>query len=228
MTGHIETFLAAWLSNGNRRSIGEIAVRKIGDTYLLYHHRDQYPEKAPVTHRQPTDARSLAKFDGEGAFRPLKSAPTLIKDWLLELRTISEVREALDYFYPAAIGNWLRKSKNADAIVHLRETLDRQTGMYRVTGLIRDDEAKQLVAEACAPEKCLRRILWNVSDTLPLELPKSKRTILPATKDDRNVPEIPVLCCEACNLLVAAARNVVKTRMADGNIGTGPPIRDNH
>ncbi len=79
----------------------------------------------------------------------------------------------------------------------MRETLDRQTGMYRVTQKLSDEQATALIQKNCQ-EGCLRKILW------------------PVTADQEAGPlivrenEIPLLCREACNLLVAAARKVVK------------------
>lgn len=218
MPESITNFLASWLSDGSVRHIGQVALwRTEDDRYRLCHEAElgsfgQAATAALPTHGLPVDARHLAKLDAGGQFRPLKSAPTLAGGWLLELADIAAVREALDYFYPAAVALWLRAQQGRLPVTHLRETLNRQTGMYRVTGLITDAEAATLVRDACAPDKCTRRILWDISPELPLHAVREKR--LESAAEAAATPQrIPVLCCEACNLLVAAARSVVKQRM---------------
>ena len=109
---------------------------------------------------------------------------------LLTLRDVEELRRALDYFYPAMAGVWLSQSLGELHAVPFRETLDRQTGMYRVTHTITDAQARTMIDSFCAG--CLKCRLWD-GQTPP---------------DD--AVSIPLLCHEACNLLVAEARKVVK------------------
>ena len=143
----------------------------------------------------PEAARDIARYDADGKFRPLKSAPTLIRGWEITLPDAAALQLALDFLYPAAVANWQR---HADApIPTLRETLNRQTGIYRVTALLRDDEATQLVADTCHDTKCLRRILWS-GQPAPSPPPEN---------------EIPLLCTDACPILIGAARSAVKRRM---------------
>ena len=111
------------------------------------------------TFNQPTAARELAKFDSGGRFRPLKTAPTLRRGWRIELPNVSGVRETLDYFYPAAIGNRVRFRDGAATPVPLRITLERQTGIYRVTALMTDAEVGEVIQHTCH-EGCLRKIEW--------------------------------------------------------------------
>ncbi len=60
--------------------------------------------------------------------------------------------------------------------VCLRQTLNRQTGMYRVTRKLTDDQAQNLVKEACRSDsRCLRTILWGIEENQsPDFLPSSK------------------------------------------------------
>ena len=97
----------------------------------------------------------------------------------------------------------------------LRETLERQTGMYRAAAQISDDEADALVGNFCRSDGgCLRTILWkrNANGTVPsTRLPSEK---FDPRHDQTGLGEtvIPLLCQEACNLLVAAARQKVKSK----------------
>ncbi len=95
----------------------------------------------------------------------------------------------------------------------LRETLDRQSGMYRVAAKISDAQIDDVVGDFCKSDGgCLRTILWK-RDTHGA-IPSAK---LPPEKCDpghdqtgRGENAIPLLCQEACNLLVAECRKVVK------------------
>ncbi len=197
--------LAAWLETGGRR-IGQVVIEPAAAGWVLRHEADELNQESLTPFSRPTDARDLALYDEAGAFRPLKSAPTLKRGWRVELATLAEVREALDYLYPAAVGNWFRHQSGEVAGVPLRETLNRQTGMYRITGLLNMELAGELICQNCAPAQCLRKIVWPVE---PGGVPAPG---LAAEKFDAGATRetMPVLCLEACNLVVAKGRPLVK------------------
>ena len=91
--------------------------------------------------------------------------------------------------------------------VALRATLGRQSGMYRVTQRITDAEADAMIGRFCRTDGgCLKTILWRIAEGVPItSLPPDK--FLPPSSPN----EWPLLCHEACNLLVAEARKVVKS-----------------
>lgn len=198
--------LAACLEQGRNR-IGQILL---GSDFTL-RHADDAGRDDLVPYGSPADARELARHDADGNFRPLKTAPNLMGGWLLEAGSLEGMELALEFFYPAALGLWLSVLRGSLAPTTLRETLDRQTGMYRVTQLLRDDQASELVARCCSSDGgCLRTILWDLSPAVPLaSLPPSKLT-LEGFPSDR----IPLLCRELCNLVVAAARPVAKGNLS--------------
>jgi len=172
-------------------SLGQIAI----DGLVLCHAEDVGCADLTVYHR-PEDARDLAIFDDAGAYRPLKTAPNLRHSWQLRLGTFEELRLALDFFYPAAIGTWLAHQCGELLPTSLRETLGRQTGMYRVTQHITDAQAEEVIQKTCV-EGCLRRRLWAVNETVP----------------QSRIESLPILCGEACNLLVAACRPLAKQNL---------------
>ncbi len=199
--------------------IGQIRVTRLDDGHELRHRDDaDRPPERLAAHHDAEDAAALALYDDAGAYRPLKTAPNLRHGWRLVLPDARALRLALDLFYPARMGAWGRFQEGTLAVTPLRATLDRQTGMYRVAGKLTDEQADALVGRFCRSDGgCLRTILWPrdaagraASTRLPPEKfdPAHDQTggPLPAGAD-----HIPLLCQEACNLLVAEARTVVKT-----------------
>ena len=180
--------LAGWLAEGRTR-IGQIAICETADGWELRHVEDLARDDLPQ-HDGAGAARHLANLDDAGAYRPLKTARNLRHGWRLVLRDVAEVRRALDYFYPAMTAVWLSHTLGELRPVAFRETLGRQTGMYRVTQKITDEQARAMVDAFCAG--CLKCRVWDGQQPV----------------DDAR--GIPLLCQEMCNLLVAEARKVVK------------------
>jgi sirohydrochlorin cobaltochelatase len=206
MPAAIEQALAAALEAG-ADFIGQIAIAR-GNGFVLTHRDDSAIEKLDGF-RSAEDAILLAKFDDTGNYRPLKTAPNLRHGWRLELAEISELARALDYFYPGRLSILLEWQKGQLATTPLRETLDRQSGMYRIAAKISDEQLDDLIGDFCRSDAgCLRKILWkrDAKGAIPsTKLPPKKfdpRSATPAT--------IPLLCQEACNLLVNECRKIVK------------------
>ena len=210
MTPPLTQAFAEWISDGGRQ-IGEIHLEPAGSGFVLRHH-DETGDAALAAFTGPEAARELAHFDDTGKFRPLKSAPNLRHGWRLQVANLAELRRALDYFYPGMIGIWVNHERGTLAMVPLRDTLARQTGMYAVTKKISDAQAQTMIGSFCRTDGgCLKRILWPIAPGIPV-------TSLPAEKFEATAPPqtLPLLCHEACNLLVAQARVVVKKEEAPG------------
>ena len=192
------------------RAIGELEFAETPGGFRLYHRADRNSLAKARILRSPEDAREVAKFDRTARYRPLKGAPNLASGWVLELQNLDALKRALDYFYPGAVGTWRAlREKNAPA-VSLRQTLNRQSGMYRIAQKISTGQAENLVQKFCrSSDRCLRTILWGIE-------PDQRSGFLPPSKSDPSVDQtgegrkvIPYLCLEGCNMLVAAARRVV-------------------
>ena len=214
-----EMVLDRWLAAGVT-SIGQISVRPEANGTFVLTHRDDLSREDLVTCLEPDDATKLARFDDYGNYRPLKTAPNLKHGWRLILPDRSALSLALDLFYPGRLAALLASETGTLVVTSLRETLNRQTGMYRSAAKITDDEADLLAGRFCRSESgCLRTILW----------PRDRNgttasSQLPLTKFDSAFDQtglggrtIPLLCPEACNLLVAEARKVAQSRSADGD-----------
>jgi len=208
----------------DRFHLGQILVQKRNDDFVLSH-RDDEGRTNLQTFRNAEDAVEIAKYDETGNYRSLKTAPNLRRGWRLELATLDELKRALDYFYPgrlAVFGAW--KSGQLRT-TRLRETLDRQSGMYRVAAKISDQQIESVVGDFCRSDGgCLRTILWKrdrrgtiASTKLPPQKfdPAHDQTAtgpgLATRATAATAATIPLLCQEACNLLVAECRKVVKS-----------------
>jgi sirohydrochlorin cobaltochelatase len=212
-------------------SFGQILVTKRESAGFVLSHRDDESLNKLQTYRDAENAIEIAKYDDAGTYRPLKTAPNLRHGWRLELATVEELRRALDYFYPSRLAVFAAWKKGCLKTTVLRETLDRQSGMYRVAAKISDPQVNDLVADFCRSDSgCLRTILWKrdrngaiASTKLPKEKfdpvfdqasACSRRPAGDAHASRGEAAIIPLLCQEACNLLVAECRKVVKGESA--------------
>ena len=211
---------------------GELFVRKTATGGFVVSHRDDESLDQLQTHQNAEDALEIAKYDDAGNYRPLKTAPNLRHGWRLELATLDELRRSLDYFYPGRLAVFAAWKSAYLKTTPLRETLDRQSGMYRVAAKISDPQVNDLVADFCRSDSgCLRTILWKrdrngviASTKLPKEkfdpvydqvmAACSRRPAGDARASGSEAATVPLLCQEACNLLVAECRKVVKGESA--------------
>ena len=221
--------------------VGQILVTKREGAGFVLSHRDDASLDHLQTYHDVENAIEIAKYDDAGHYRPLKTAPNLRRGWRLELAGVAELRRALDCFYPsrlAVVAAWRSGSLKTTA---LRDTLDRQSGMYRVAAKISDEQINDLVADFCRSDGgCLRTILWKrdpngaiASTKLPNEKfnPAWDQAVAPPIRartsrcdvrtaqravptNDSVAAAVPLLCQEACNLLVAQCRKLVKAENA--------------
>ena len=179
--------------------LGEITISpQPNGAYHLRNAADKDAQQLQIS-TDPYHAREIAKYDANDDFRPLHTAPTLKRGWELRLADEIQVRIALDEFYPGALGCLAANADDKLRVVPFRETLRRQTGMYRFARNISDEGARKLISQQCG-QQCLRQVMWDLDTNVPLDL--SPRDLQPG--------EAPILCPETCNFLVAKARKVSK------------------
>jgi hypothetical protein len=206
-------------------NVGELVVREVEPgLYLIRHWKDDQPTRKLAVENKAIAALEIVRYDQQGNYRRLKGAPNLATGWELRLDSAAEVRRAIDYFYPGAFSTWIAFNRGEVDPVDLRQTLSRQTGMYRVTHKLTGSQAEELAGRFCqSHSSCIRTILWTIDGKIPGRyLPGSKFD--PQTDQVAKGPEererdgragahryvVPFLCSEACNLFVAEARKIVK------------------
>jgi sirohydrochlorin cobaltochelatase len=205
-----EQLLESLLAEKTSR-IGQLEISASAGGFVVCHRDDV--GRDDVTTREIDDVFEIAKFDDSGNYRPLKTAPNLRHGWKIFVNNAAELQRAVDAIYPGRLAILHALESGELITTSLRETLSRQSGMYRVAAKISDQQINQLVGDFCPSEGgCLRTILWKRDEkgTVP-------STKLPPEKFDpahdqmaKGEKCIPLLCQEACNLLVSACREKVK------------------
>jgi sirohydrochlorin cobaltochelatase len=189
--------------------IGQVLVQRGAAGAFVLSHVDDQNRIGLTSHHAANAAVEIARYDDAGEYRPLKTAPNLRHGWRLELPDESDVEQAIDFFYPGRLAALRAFRAGTLTTTPFRTTLERQTGMYRVAAKISDDQANELIGSFCRTDGgCLRTILWrrDAAGTVPsTHLPPAKYE--PAS----SAGGVPLLCQEICNLLVAAARETVKS-----------------
>lgn len=193
------------LADGVTTEWGQLRVAATLDAagerrYAVRHVDDASADASALeTHADPREARSIAKRDDDGRYRPLKTAPSLRTGWRFADLDGAELVATVDFFYPATVANWHREREGDLDVDHWRETMERQTGIY---GLVKTwdrgegHDHVEWVAEACCVDsQCLKRREWDYDEDTELAV-------------ERGDGEFP--CREPCSLVIAAARQWTK------------------
>lgn len=197
--------------------IGELELQLdvYGYPYAICHHLDWDLCSEPAfggmeVHEGPANARDLSTYSEDGSYRFTKGQTSLKRGWVMALENEEDLRQAVDQFYPAAVGLLLAQNEGTLDVEMLRDKLERQTGMYRFARSISDAGAQNLVQQVCGPaHACAKRILWQIDAQTPLEDSEASRFNGIVGELPEN-EAIPLLCREACNHFVAECRKAAK------------------
>src|SRR4051794_4185563 len=180
--------LAAALTNGPLQ-VGQVRIERGGGDSFILTHVDDRPALSG-TCSEPEAALDIAQFDRNERFRPLKTAPNLKPGWVLRLRGIQEVGDALNYFYPGRLSILSAATAKRLTSTPLRSTLSRQTGMYRAAANISDEQIDETVAQVCRSDGgCLRTILWKRDESGAVPSTRLSVDKFDPSKNQAGVPE---------------------------------------
>ena len=194
----------AALTEGLTREWGQLHLTverdDSGRRYHVRHVDDAGTDAAELErYEDPLDARTLAKHDDDGRYRPLKTAPTLQTGWHYPDLGPTDAVEVVEFVYPATIANWYQEREGELDVTHWHETVERQTGIYGVieTWDRQDghDHVDRVAEACCADSQCLKRREWEYDEDTDLDVGGG----------DGTFP-----CREPCSLVVAAARQWTK------------------
>jgi hypothetical protein len=185
----------AFLANFRHQIVwAEVLVERSEQFFLLRHTADR--EFSPDRLRNITvaEVRDLANFTENREFRPLKSAPTLRRGWILTCRSPAELWRVLQDLYPGSIPDWFATQNASPPVTHYREFTNRQSGMYRITQMLSNEEVAEVIHSTCSAQSCLKRRLWTIEG---FEIDSSESKSL-----------IP--CLEPCAILLENARKAMR------------------
>ena len=172
----------------------QVLITRQGNGFELRHVSDRETPHAKLKLLQGDQLRDLATFAESGAFRPLKSAPTLRAGWRSSLKDDADLSHALSQLYPGSVADWFAAMNPHPHITNYREFTSRQSGMYRITTFLDDLQAAHLARAVCHPRFCLKQRLWTIGDACG-DLPEEK-SLIP--------------CLEPCAVLLEMARKAVR------------------
>ena len=176
------------------RLFAQALIRRTADGFELRHVADRDADATTLRLLPVAGLRALAQNTRTGAFRPLKSAPNLASGWRVGARDAAELETALNQLYPGALADWFAAQTPTPPVTHYREFTNRQSGMYRITALLTDAQAAQVIRAGCAKEFCLKRRCWTVAGLSPDDV--AEKSLIP--------------CLEPCAVLLEFARKAMR------------------
>lgn len=185
-------YLAHWLEQkAGPWQIGEVLITP---GYHLRHCADEsLPAESLSLLPDYAAIREWIKLDADGNFRPVRGARGLRRGWRSGPWSVSELSLILQWIYPIAVAAWSQREQGRLVATTFAETAARQTGMYRITQIIKPEQLSETTARTCE-KLCLRQRLWEKPDLVVAAAPN----------------EIPLLCPEVCNFYVGQARATIK------------------
>ncbi len=191
-------YLTQSMQNGFSQ-IGQVSFKNHHDHYIIHHQSDNesaISELDLLSNEEELQAITVWGTDGE--YRFLKGSTTLKSGWYYIANDLENLVSALQVIYPACISLLVAHDNKTIRSQSLFAKLSRQTGMYGRTKNISQDGATKLIAEACKAPSCDKVCLWTYD---------SEHTQMPNTPI---APQLPLICQEPCNHLVASCRPIVK------------------
>jgi len=170
----------------------EVLVRRTGDSFRLTHLSDR--DAGPLCSVTVEELREVTQFTAAKQFRPLKSAPNLQRGWEFVADSEAELELALECLYPGAVADWFAARQPHPPVTHYRDFTARQTGMYRITTMLDDEQVAQVARAGCHARSCLKQRLWTV----------------PGLETDRLEQKSAIPCLEPCAVLLEFARTAMR------------------
>ncbi len=193
--------LAAFCTQlGTELMLAQVLVRREATGFDLRHASDRDAAEGGLKSVPLADLRTLASQTAAGEFRPIKAAPNLRSGWLCHVGSDAELEAALNQLYPGAIADWFAAQQPVPPITHYRAYTARQTGMYRITTMLTDAQAAQVIRACCNARFCLKRRLWTVDGLAP----------------DASEAKSRIPCLEPCAVMLEFARKAVRIEQEEG------------
>lgn len=174
--------------------LAQLLLRREAEGFELRHVGDRDAAPNALRAVAVVELRVLANHTAAGEFRPIKAAPNLRAGWRCVAANETELESALNQLYPGAVADWFATQQATPPITHYRNFTARQTGMYRITTMLTDTQAGQMIRACCDKRFCLKRRLWTV----------------PGLASDVADAKSLIPCLEPCAVLMEFARKAVR------------------
>jgi hypothetical protein len=173
------------------RVFAQVLIRREREVFELRHVDDRNRAAGELKLLNLAELHELAQFSATGAFRSLKSSPNLQQGWRVVVSTAPDFEAALSRIYPGGIADWYAaRSAPQPPVTNYRDFTGRQTGMYRITTMLSDAQAADVIRAGCHRRFCLKQRLWTVAGLEPDKA--EEKSLLP--------------CLEPCPVLLEFAR----------------------
>jgi hypothetical protein len=179
---------------GSELVLAQVRVQRLAAGFELRHVSDRDTGADTLRHIPVAELRAQASFTATGEFRPIKAAPNLRAGWHCRVTSDAELELALNQLYPGALADWFAAQQPAPPVTHYRDFTARQTGMYRITTMLTDAQAGQMIRACCDARFCLKRRLWTVASLAP----------------DAAQAKSLIPCLEPCAVMLEFARKAVR------------------
>jgi hypothetical protein len=176
--------------------VAQVWIRHAEGRFELRHVEDRSASGSSLKALSAPDLRPLAQVTRAGAFRPLKAAPNLQRGWRHVARNPRALYFAMNQIYPGAVADWHAAEVRGGPVTDYDVMTARQTGMYRITHLLKGPQAARMATVCCDRAFCLKTRLWKAGEAV----------IDPKESEGKSV--IP--CLEPCAVLLEFARSVAR------------------
>ncbi len=162
VTQHHADFISEVRGAGEIK-LNDLLLRAEGSTFSACHYanRDTPIDQLEVL-KQVEDAHKLGCYTEAGEYRPLRSAPTLRRGWILRGLSEAEFCFFVDLIYPAAIAHCAMVKQGTLRVCSFEEVAARQSGLYTVIRKLKEDQVRSLAGKICGEGRCWKQPLWSV------------------------------------------------------------------
>lgn len=173
----------------------QVRIRREAAGFELRHVDDSATETAKLRTVRFEDLRPLALSTASGEYRPLKSAPNLVRGWRFTTPSPRGLADALHHLYPATLPDWWAATAGGARPLDFTEVAVRQLGRSKILREFEGPSLANAVAIACGPAACCKHRRWTGPGLAPD--PSGTKSLIP--------------CLEPCPLFLGFARTCAES-----------------
>jgi len=170
----------------NKREVegkmGQICWKRMGEFWEFRHIQDQGVAVRQLKSLRTLDQlEELARWDGQGQYRPLRSEENLVAGWHYQVNSAGEFREVIEVIYPGLWGNTEAWAEGRLKYQTWEEATAQATERLRKKVMETGDLPQRVIQENCK-RRCLKAVFWAGERPVP------------------EVATVPMLCTGPCGM----------------------------